>query len=84
MKKLLLGALTLAVITFASSNSVTAIGEHEIHLHNHAEVANQANRMVNWQCKNCGQTAWLQQGTLPASYGCDGDFSKRHIWEKLD
>ena len=80
MKKFLFAAIALAVVAFAPSNpAVTA--EPEIHLHNHAEAAS---RNVTWQCRNCGQTSWLRPGTLPASYGCDGDFTKRHVWERLD
>lgn len=81
MKKLLLAALALAVVAFAPTKSTEITTEHEIHLHRHAEAAP---KNVTWQCRNCGQTSWLRPGTLPASYGCDGDFTKRHVWERLD
>jgi len=81
MKKFLFAAIALAVVAFAPAKPAAITANNEIHLHRHAEAAS---RNVTWQCRNCGQTSWLRQGTLPASYGCDGDFTKRHVWERLD
>jgi len=39
--------------------------------------------MVNWQCERCGQREWLKQDSLPAQYGCGGDFTVAHVWHRM-
>ena len=75
MKKILVTYLILAFVGVALCTVVNVPV-----MHSHAEAATQ---MVNWQCQRCGQRAWLRSGTLPAQYGCGGDFNQRHIWSRM-
>lgn len=77
MKKIIGGSLVAVMLAFVL-NLAFSFADCG---HNHADAAGGS---VNWQCRVCGQRAWLRQGTLPASYGCGFDISKRHIWERLD
>ena len=82
MKKLFFVSLiALTAVAISPSISITTNGDEEIHLHNHAEVAN----TVTWQCRNCGKQIHGGNGSTPPSsgYGCGGDWNKMHVWERI-
>lgn len=73
--------LSVTAVCMAPETTTTESAENQvIHIHSHADAA--AN-MVNWQCRNCGQRAWLRAGTQPAIGPCGGDWNKRHVWERM-
>ncbi len=42
-----------------------------------------AARPTIYQCDNCGQQVTTNASAGPSSWGCGGDFNKRHVWRIL-
>ena len=69
-QKKIASALLLAFVL-----AVTAVALRD----NVVEAANSV-----WQCVNCGrQETWGGNGHPTSSYGCGGDFNKRHVWQRI-
>ena len=71
MKKIFAGALAAA---FLLTTTVCVIGTENI-----AQAASSV-----WQCVNCGRQI-NSGGTNPPApaAGCNGDFNKNHVWQRV-
>ncbi len=82
MKKVVALLSLIAVMSLAGvANAETSL--EAVHQNHDEGIHLASSGTVVWQCRVCGHRTYLRRGTMPAMYGCNMDFSKAHIWERI-